>query len=149
MRPQSCKAKGRRLQQTIVSDLLERFPHLGDDDVRSTSMGAHGEDVQLSPAARRVIPYSFEAKNQERMNIWSAIEQSEANKPTGTHSVIVFKKNGQPAYAAVKWTHFVNLIAPLVEEEQKAVSTEIEMLIAKLSDLAARVKASESCQSLL
>ena len=64
------------------------------------------------------------------------------------HSVIVFKKNGQPAYAAVKWTHFLNLIAPLVEEEQKAVSTEIELLVAKLSDLAARVKAAESCQAL-
>jgi len=42
----------------------------------------------------------------------------------------------------------LNLIAPLVEEEQKAVSTEIELLVAKLSDLAARVKAAESCQAL-
>lgn len=147
MRPQSCKAKGRRLQQLIVSDLLERFPHLGDDDVRSTSMGAHGEDVQLSAAARRLIPYSFEAKNQERINIWSAIEQSETNKPSGTHSIIVFKKNGQAAYAAIKWSELLNLIAPLAEEKEQKISTELEIMVGKLSELAARIKAVEFSES--
>ena len=146
MRPQSCKAKGRRLQQLIVCDLLTRFSHLNDDDVRSTSMGAHGEDVQLSSAARRVIPYSFEAKNQERLNIWSAIEQSESNKPDGTHSVIVFKKNGQPAYAAVKWSNFLDLIAPANATKKQKTSTELELLAAKLSDIAAEIKASESTE---
>ncbi len=85
MRPQSCKAKGRRFQQQIVADLLERFPHLTEDDIKSCSMGANGEDVQLSASARMSIPYSFEAKNQERVNVWSALEQ--VRPTTTTHSL--------------------------------------------------------------
>lgn len=66
MRPSSCKAKGRRLQQQIVADLYARFPALAEGDLRSTSMGCGGEDIQMSPAAREVIPFSIEAKNQVR-----------------------------------------------------------------------------------
>lgn len=35
---------------------------LEPDDVKSTSMGASGEDVQLSPKARATIPISVECK---------------------------------------------------------------------------------------
>ena len=66
MRPSSCKAKGRRFQQQIAADILAAFPNLGEDDVRSTSMGASGEDIQLSTSARTLFPYSVEAKNQRR-----------------------------------------------------------------------------------
>ena len=45
MRPQSAKAKGRRLQQIVCQDLLELFPSLEADDIRSTSMGCNGEDI--------------------------------------------------------------------------------------------------------
>ena len=34
MKPQSAKSKGRRLQQQVVSDLLEVFAHLSEDDIR-------------------------------------------------------------------------------------------------------------------
>ena len=49
MRPQSCKSKGRRFQQKVARAILDVFPHLTEDDVRSTSMGAPGEDIQMSP----------------------------------------------------------------------------------------------------
>ena len=65
MRPSSAKAKGRRLQQQIVSDLFKVFPELSEGDLRSTSMGAGGEDIQASPFARSAInSFSIEAKNQ-------------------------------------------------------------------------------------
>ena len=111
MKPQSAKAKGRRLQQQIASDLLERFPALTADDVRSTSMGAGGEDVQLSSAARRLIPYSFEAKNQEKLNFWAAIEQARANTPANATYAVVFKKNKEKPHIIVPWSHFADLIA--------------------------------------
>ena len=112
MKPQSCKAKGRRLQQMIVRDLLERFPELTEDDVRSTSMGAGGEDVQLSAAARRSVPFSFEAKNQERLNLWSALDQAHANSPDGIESAVVIKKNNVKPHVLISWECFLNLIAP-------------------------------------
>ena len=111
MKPQSAKAKGRRLQQQIMHDLLSLFPHLADDDIRSTSMGAGGEDIQLSTAARRVLPYTFEAKNQVRVNIWSAIEQAHKNNPSPAHTpIVIFKKNGERPYVAFEWAHFLQLI---------------------------------------
>ena len=42
-------------------------------------MGESGEDIKLSPAARKLIPYSFECKNQEKLNIWEALSQAEEN----------------------------------------------------------------------
>ena len=80
MKPQAAKAKGRRLQQHVAKRLLETFPDLHADDVRSTGMGQGGEDVQLSAAARsRIGGYSFECKNVERLNIFGALEQCTTN----------------------------------------------------------------------
>lgn len=65
MKPSSAKAKGRKLQQQVRDLILETFSDLEPDDVRSTSMGAGGEDVLLSPLARRKFPFSVECKNQQ------------------------------------------------------------------------------------
>ena len=111
MRPQSAKAKGRRLQQKVAADILNAFPSLTDDDVRSTSMGAAGEDVLLSSAAQQLFPYSVEAKNQERVNVWSAIAQARTNCHART-PLVVFKKNGESPMAIVPWDHFMRLVTP-------------------------------------
>lgn len=110
---QSAKGKGRRLQQAVVRDILAAFPHcLAADDVRSTSMGAGGEDVQLSPAARQCMPYSIECKNTERLALWDALQQCEANAPPGATPLVVFKRNHSRVYAVVPWEHFLSLCVP-------------------------------------
>lgn len=109
MKTQSCKAKGRRLQQQIVEDLYERFD-LGEGDLRSTPMGSGGEDVQMSARAMQLIPFSFEAKNQERLNIWNALEQSEQNC-NGRRPVVVIKKNKKKPYAVITWDTFLSLVS--------------------------------------
>ena len=119
MKTQSCKAKGRRLQQMIVSELLEIFEHLNCDDIRSTSMGASGEDIQLSAAARLSLPYSFEAKNQEKVNIWSALEQAKTNTPPNCDPVVVFKKNGQKPHVMISWDLFKRMICPKEHQTEK------------------------------
>ena len=58
----SAKNKGRKLQQWTRDRILELVPTLEPDDVKSTSMGAGGEDVQLSPAARKSVPLTIECK---------------------------------------------------------------------------------------
>ena len=77
MKTRSAKAKGRRLQNKIRDLLLEEFKELEPDDIRTAIMGETGEDIKLSPAARRKIPYSFECKNQEKINIWESLNQAE------------------------------------------------------------------------
>ena len=110
MRPQSCKQKGRRLQQRVASDVVAAFPTLlKEDDCVSTSMGANGEDVRLSPAAREVLPLSIECKNVERLNIWSAIDQCRTNAPDGTHPCVVFTRNRSDTYAVVPWPVLLEL----------------------------------------
>ena len=56
MKTRSAKAKGRRLQNKIRDLLLEEFKELEPDDIRTAIMGETGEDIKLSPAARRKIP---------------------------------------------------------------------------------------------
>jgi len=102
MRPQSCKAKGRRFQQRVCKLLLGAYPSLEPDDVRSTSMGAAGEDVLLSPAAQRLFPYTIECKNCENLNLMAAYRQSAAHSVrVGRAPVVFFARNHSKTYVAV------------------------------------------------
>lgn len=110
MRPSSCKAKGRRLQQEVRDALLQAAPSLEPDDIRSTSMGAYGEDILFSPAARRLYPISVECKNVEKINIWEAIDQARDNAGTFT-PVVVFKKNNEEAHVAIPLKHYIEIVS--------------------------------------
>lgn len=110
MRPQSCKAKGRRLQQEVVAAILAYFLELQPDDVRSTSMGANGSDILLSPAARALIPYSFECSNQERINIWKKLEQAAKGAHPATIPIVVFRKNNTRPMVALPFDEWLRLV---------------------------------------
>lgn len=109
MRPQSCKSKGRRLQQKVAASIRDRFPHLGEDDVVSTSMGAPGEDVRLSPLARSSLPISIECKCVERLNVWACLEQCEKNAGPEATPCLVFSRNRARTYAVVPWDALLEL----------------------------------------
>jgi hypothetical protein len=110
MKTRSAKNKGKRLQNSVRDILLETFKEdLEPDDVKSAVMGDSGEDIQLSPAARKIIPYSIECKNQEKLNIWSALEQAEDNSKEST-PVLIFKRNRSKTYAVIEFKEFVELI---------------------------------------
>lgn len=109
MKPSSAKAKGRKFQQWVRDQLLERFPSLEPDDIRSTSMGAGGEDILLSPSARKLIPYSIECKHRKSFAIYSVLEQSESNSLTAT-PIAVVKGNQKPALVILYAEDFFDLI---------------------------------------
>ena len=109
MKSRSAKNKGKRLQNTVRDVLLETFDTLEPDDIKSAIMGDSGEDIQLSPAARKLIPYSIECKNQEKLNIWSALEQAEGNKGV-SKPVLIFKRNRSKTYAVLELEDFIDLI---------------------------------------
>jgi len=110
MKTRSAKNKGKRLQNKVRDILLETFDTLEPDDIRSAVMGDSGEDIQLSPAARKLIPYSIECKNQEKLNIWSALEQAEDNSKDST-PVLIFKRNRSKTYAVLEIEEFIKLIS--------------------------------------
>ena len=76
MKPQSAKAKGRRLQQQFRELLIEELG-IHPEDIESRSMGAGGEDLIMARAAREKFPYSIECKNVEKLNVWEAYKQAE------------------------------------------------------------------------
>lgn len=108
--PQSKKARGRRHQQDVARRITEAF-NLEPEDVRSTSMGASGEDLLLSPLAFKSFPYYVECKNVEKLNVWKALEQAEqgASKSKG-EPIVVFKRNRSKTYVAMDFDHFVSVV---------------------------------------
>ena len=113
IKPSSAKAKGRRHQQWVRDKILELFPKLEPDDVRSTSMGAGGEDVQLSPAARKLFPYSVECKALKSISVYKFMEQAQANCPDTAEPIAIVKADRQRPLAVMDAEHFFTLIGNL------------------------------------
>jgi len=79
-------------------------------------MGAAGEDLMLSPAARLLFPYSIECKNTETLNVWAAWKQACAN--AGEHEpLLIIKRNRAQPLAVGDAKHFVKLSTGEEDEE--------------------------------
>ena len=109
MKTASSKAKGRKLQQLVRDKILEAFPRLEPSDVKSTSMGASGEDVQLSPEARRWFPYSVEAKSRASISVYAWYQQAKTNSPTGMEPLLVIKQNNSKPLVVIDLDAFMEL----------------------------------------
>lgn len=107
MKAQSAKAKGRKLQQWVRDKIIEYFREWGvaPEDVKSTSMGAGGEDVTLSPFAREMFPYSVECKSHKSMAIYKYYDQAKSNSGDNEPLLIVKINNREPL-AVVDADHF-------------------------------------------
>lgn len=108
MKPASAKQKGRNFQQWVRDHILSVFLTLEPDDVKSTSMGAGGEDVQLSPAARKFVPYQIECKAKARAQVYTWYEQA---KTHGTYEpLVVIKQDRKKPLVIVDAEHFFKLL---------------------------------------
>ncbi len=106
----SRKAKGRVLQQEIREEII-RVLGIPEEDVLSTPMGQSGPDIILSKEARSRCPFAFEAKNQEHIQIWQALDQAKAHAGrTGLAPALVFRKSRTPAWVAMELTTFLDLM---------------------------------------
>ena len=108
MKSRSAKNKGKRLQNQVRDLLLEKFQQLEEDDVRSTTMGDSGEDILLSPAARKLFPFSVECKNQEKLNIWEAYNQA-CDNAGHYEPIVVIKRNNQKPLVLIDAEYFMVL----------------------------------------
>lgn len=90
----SAKNKGRRHQQAIRDFLFKRFPWLGEGDLESTSMGAGGVDIKMSPLARRTLPLSIEAKATKKTPTLAEMKQARENAYKGTTAAVVWSPHG-------------------------------------------------------
>jgi hypothetical protein len=111
MKPQSGKAKGRRLQKRLRDAVLAVFPELQPDDVRSNPMGSSGCDLLLSPLAKRIFPFAPECKNVERLDLPGAMKQAIANASlAGGKPMVVHSRNRDDTYVTVRLEDFLDLL---------------------------------------
>ena len=112
MKPSSAKAKGRKAAVEVQKILLRTFPQLEPDDIRVTPSGVQGEDLQLSPRAREVLPFAFELKNREKLNIWDCLKQAKTHIKNENHRpVVVFRRNRTPYHVCIELDTFLELLA--------------------------------------
>jgi hypothetical protein len=75
-------------------------------------MGAGGEDVQLSPAARKLVPYQIECKAKARAQVYTWYEQAKSH---GDYQPLVFvKQDRKKPLVILDAGHFFDLLKQLV-----------------------------------
>lgn len=117
--PQSAKAKGRRLQQEVARIMLKLDPDLHPDDIVSRSMGASGEDIMLSPAARMTYPVSIECKSKAKFAGYTIMDQAKANCPKDMEPVAVVKADRRKPLVMVDAEHYFELHSYIRKLEEK------------------------------
>jgi len=108
MRTSSAKAKGRRACERLREELLGAFPELYEDDIRVVPSGVTGEDLWLSPMARDCLPFAFESKNQEKLNIWDALKQAASHSDVFP-GILSFTRNRDELYIGCELKTFLSL----------------------------------------
>tara|TARA_R110000851_G_scaffold12862_4_gene44300 strand:- start:6104 stop:6478 length:375 start_codon:yes stop_codon:yes gene_type:complete len=114
----SAKAKGRKLQQLVRDKVLELLAPRGivADDVKSTGMGQGGEDVQLSPLARKYLPVSIECKKYAKFAVYGPYEQAE--KASGINEpLLVIQGDRKIPLAIVSLDYYLSLEEWRIEGE--------------------------------
>lgn len=86
------KNKGMRFQQWVRDKILEYFTfhfNFRAEDVKSTTMGETGPDIQLSPFAKDALPIQIECKHHKSFAIYKVYEQAQEH---GDSEPVVFIK---------------------------------------------------------
>jgi len=108
--PASRKAKGRRFQQAVRQDLIDRLD-IHEGDILSTAMGQAGCDLYLSPAARARFPFAVECKHQETISLPAWWQQCTANaEAEGLAPLLVLKQSRREPLAVLRWEDLLALL---------------------------------------
>lgn len=107
----SNKAKGRAFQQKVRDLILAHFTQLEPDDIRSNPMGAPGEDLLLSPTARKLLHgVQIECKKSKSISAMRWVEQAASH---GKHMpLVVFQEDGigKEAQAIIPFSYLLHLL---------------------------------------
>ena len=110
----SAKQKGRKLQQWVRDEILKLHPTFRAEDAKSTSMGAGGADVTLSPFVTDVLPIQIECKSYARIAVYNWYKQC---KEHGKFEPVLFiKQNHSRPLAIVDAEHYLSLLKLLIKE---------------------------------
>ena len=89
---------------------LKYFKTLSLNDVKSTSMGASGIDVQLSEAARTLIPFDTECKSRAAFSVDPMFQQAAENCGEGRTPLLVIKQNRGEVLAVLRLEDLMRIL---------------------------------------
>ena len=109
------------MQQWVRDKLFEAFRSLGlrAEDIKSTSMGVSGEDLQFSPFARDLLGISVECKSHKSFAVYKIYEQCVSNAK-GNEPVVFIKANAKKPLAIVDAEHDISLLRTTAEWATKS-----------------------------
>jgi len=115
--------KGKRFERDVAKQLNKKF----NTNVRRTPMSGgmdnfKGDIIDINPDSV-LFDYHWECKNQEKLNIWKALEQARNDKPMGKTPVVVFRKNFERDYACLEFEDFMNLLLT-IQQLQDEINTK-------------------------
>ena len=93
-----------------MRDKLITLFGLSDEDIRSTSMGAGGEDILFSPVAARRMGISIECKSRDRIAVYGFYEQAQENCPPSREAIVVIKQNRAKPLVVVDAEYFFTIL---------------------------------------
>lgn len=98
----------RRLQQWVAKEIINMFPWLSSDDVRSAPAGVPGADVQLSQEAQKYFPYQAECKAREdTIGLYKMYDQ--AYNHGDLEPLVFVRKNRRETLVIMNAEHFFSL----------------------------------------
>ena len=109
MKQISRRRKGKRLQNLVRSKILDTFDILRPTDVSVAKTGENGCDVKLSKIAKRILPYQFECKYQERLSTlprWF----NQSRKHGRLEPILVVKMNDKKPLLVMDLDHFFEIV---------------------------------------
>lgn len=106
------------LEKLVRTKLLDTFPELEREDIRTTIGQERGSDLKLSKVAQRRIPYVFECKNRAAFIGFAWMGQANLHKMSmeergeGSYEpVVVVKQNRSEPLVLITLDHFLKLIS--------------------------------------
>lgn len=106
MKASSAKAKGRALVKMFLDGLVSALD-ISPEEFTITPAGVNGEDLVPSPAARKLFPYSVEAKSRAKIVIYQWLEQAKGH---GHEPILVVKQNRSEPLVIMRQEAFLELI---------------------------------------
>ena len=109
----SSQQKGKRFEREVAKQINKKFENANCRRTPlSGGMDFKGDICSINDNSI-ISEFSFECKNQEKLNIWKALEQSRNDAPQRTMPVVVFRKNHSLDYIALELEDFLNIIKEL------------------------------------
>lgn len=111
--------KGKRFELRVAKYLGEKLKANIKRTPNSGGLSLKG-DILCIDDQSILSEFNWECKNQEKLNIWKALEQSRNDcLRSRKMATVVFTKNHERDYIALELEDFVNLLIELEENRQK------------------------------